>query len=169
MITGVLIFIQMNNKGDIMYIINNQTEIVNEWTGDYERNIKLLEKLDGYEEFNGDVVIVGDLLFPKNSEKIPKEYFLQNDEYVKKNEITLFNEDLISEEQFSSWIRNERDRLISDVEWRVTRYQQQVLIGDTTETKEEHESLLRYIQELRDIPQQEDFPASFYGFPKLTE
>jgi hypothetical protein len=54
-------------------------------------------------------------------------------------------------------IREQRDFLIQEVEWRVNRHQQEVML-DIPRTEELY-PLLEYIQALRDVPQQEGFPT----------
>ncbi len=55
--------------------------------------------------------------------------------------------------------RQERDYAIKDVLWLLERHQQEKILGvPTTLSASEHLELLEYIQTLRDIPQQPDFP-----------
>ena len=51
-------------------------------------------------------------------------------------------------------IRSVRDSYISGIEWRVSRYRDQVDAGiQTTDTEEEYQSILAYMQYLRDYPE----------------
>lgn len=55
--------------------------------------------------------------------------------------------------------RAERDRRIDAVRWRIERYQTQAAAGlETTDTAEQYQTLLIYVQALRDVPGQEGFP-----------
>ncbi len=55
--------------------------------------------------------------------------------------------------------RIERDYLVNDIQWRVERYEGQVKLGITpNDSEEEYMSILRYVQYLRDIPQDPEFP-----------
>lgn len=55
--------------------------------------------------------------------------------------------------------RQERDYAIKDILWLLERHQQeQILNIPTTLSPSEHLELLEYIQTLRDIPQQPNFP-----------
>lgn len=63
-------------------------------------------------------------------------------------------------------IRQTRDQLIKDVEWRVTRHNHEISLGLTP--TEPLQPLLEYIQRLRDIPQQSGFPNNV-EWPILPE
>lgn len=55
--------------------------------------------------------------------------------------------------------RAERDRRIDAVRWRIERYQTQASAGlETTETAEQYQAVLMYVQALRDVPEQAGFP-----------
>lgn len=55
--------------------------------------------------------------------------------------------------------REERDGYLNDIQWRVERYDSQVKLGVTPNDSEEvYMSILRYMQYLRDIPQDPAFP-----------
>ena len=55
--------------------------------------------------------------------------------------------------------RAERDRRIDAIRWRIERYQTQDAAGlETTDTAEHYKAILLYVQALRDIPEQVDFP-----------
>jgi len=56
-------------------------------------------------------------------------------------------------------VRAIRDAYINDIEWRVSRYRDQKELGRETDDDEEtYLSVLEYMQYLRDIPEQPDFP-----------
>lgn len=64
-----------------------------------------------------------------------------------------------AKEQRAVEVRAERDRRIEAVRWRIERYQTQIAAGiDTTDTAEQYQALLMYIQALRDVPEQAGFP-----------
>lgn len=55
--------------------------------------------------------------------------------------------------------RQERDKKLENVLWRVERYEQQVKLGiETVDDENTYKDLLKYIQYLRDIPQDKAFP-----------
>lgn len=56
-------------------------------------------------------------------------------------------------------VREERNKLLNSMLWRVERYNQQKQISiPTTDSDEEYINILKYIQYLRDIPSVEGFP-----------
>lgn len=55
-------------------------------------------------------------------------------------------------------VKSRREEKISNVEWRKGRHYDEVALG--LEPTEEILPILRYIQDLRDIPQQESFPEN---------
>lgn len=58
-------------------------------------------------------------------------------------------------------VRNERDRLIGNVLWRVQRHEQQIALGETpSEDNATYLALLQYIQDLRDVPQSQSDPEN---------
>ena len=62
-------------------------------------------------------------------------------------------------EQTAAEVRAERDNRIAAVRWRIERYQTQEAAGvETTETAEQYQALLMYIQALRNVPKQDGFP-----------
>lgn len=57
--------------------------------------------------------------------------------------------------------RQKRDSLLNEVLWLVDRHNQQLQINvETTLSSTEYTNLLLYIQALRDVPEQPEFPAS---------
>ena len=55
--------------------------------------------------------------------------------------------------------RQERNKKLENVLWRVERYEQQVKLGiETVDDENTYKDLLKYIQYLRDIPQDKAFP-----------
>lgn len=62
-------------------------------------------------------------------------------------------------EQTAAEVRAERERRIDAIRWRIERYQTQEAAGiETTETAEQYQALLIYVQALRDVPEQDGFP-----------
>ena len=59
-------------------------------------------------------------------------------------------------EQLAATARAKRDGLIESVRWRIERHSDELALG--REPTEPLEPLLRYVQALRDVPQQEGFP-----------
>lgn len=64
-------------------------------------------------------------------------------------------------EQLSVKRREERDNKINEISWRIDRFEQQEKLGiETTENVKVYVNLLKYVQYLRDIPAQPEFPYS---------
>ncbi len=63
---------------------------------------------------------------------------------------------VLTEEQLGTQVREQRDSLLEEVEWRRNRHNDEVLLG--LEPTEPLLPILEYIQALRDVPQQEGFP-----------
>ena len=61
-------------------------------------------------------------------------------------------------EQLAATARTERDRLIESARWRIERHSDELALG--REPTEPLEPLLQYVQDLRDVPQQEGFPEA---------
>ena len=61
-------------------------------------------------------------------------------------------------EQLADTARAKRDRFIESVRWRIERHNDELELG--REPTEPLEPLLQYVQDLRDVPQQEGFPES---------
>lgn len=59
-------------------------------------------------------------------------------------------------EQTAAQVRAERDAKIEDVRWRIERHKDELELGN--EPLDTLEPLLRYVQALRDVPQQAGFP-----------
>ena len=72
-------------------------------------------------------------------------------------------------EQKAVEVRAERDRRIADVRWRIERYQTQEAAGlETTDTVEQYKAILLYVQALRNVPEQEEFPENV-TWPEMFE
>ena len=67
--------------------------------------------------------------------------------------------DIISVDELKSQKRNQRDFYMTGIQWRVERYDSQSKLGiETNDSEETYMSILRYMQYLRDIPQEPAFP-----------
>ena len=56
-------------------------------------------------------------------------------------------------------VRQERDIFLNSILWRIERYNQQKQLNiETTDSEDEYMNILNYIQYLRDIPQDKNFP-----------
>lgn len=74
-----------------------------------------------------------------------------------------------AKEQTAAEVRAERDRRIDAARWRIERYQTQAAAGlETTDTAEQYQALLIYVQALRDVPEQEGFPDNI-RWPEIGE
>lgn len=67
-------------------------------------------------------------------------------------------------DQLADTARAERDRLIESFRWRIERHKDEIDLG--LEPTEPLEPLLQYVQDLRDVPQQEGFPEAI-EWPEL--
>ena len=66
---------------------------------------------------------------------------------------------ITTDEEKAAIIRRKRDVLIDGIKWRIERYKsQQELEIETSDNATTYMQILRYMQYLRDIPVQEDFP-----------
>ena len=64
-----------------------------------------------------------------------------------------------TEEEKAANVRKQRDQYIDDIKWRVERYKSQQELGiETSDDAEAYRQILGYMQYLRDIPTQEEFP-----------
>lgn len=78
-------------------------------------------------------------------------------------EVEYFNLKL---ERDKTEVRSRRDSLILSIRWRIERHQDEVALG--LEPTEDIVPILEYIQDLRDVPQQEGFPSDVV-WPVLEE
>lgn len=66
-------------------------------------------------------------------------------------------------------VRQERDSLITQVEWVRQRHLDEVALGVTTTLRDtEYIQLLSYIQDLRSVPNQQGFPHEV-GWPEIPD
>ena len=104
-----------------------------------------MEKL--YKDKNGNIYAVSPIQTPE------KEWSA----LTKKETEAILNPQPTTE-QLADTARAERDRLIEAVRWRIERHSDELALG--IEPTESLEPLLQYVQDLRDVPQQEGFPES---------
>lgn len=90
----------------------------------------------------------GDFVYLKTKTKVEKKLIDQAEALLDERK----TEAMVKE------VREERDRLIESVRWRIERHNDELALG--TEPTEPLEPLLQYVQELRDVPQQAGFPES---------
>lgn len=65
-------------------------------------------------------------------------------------------------------IRRIRDKKIEEIQWRIQRYTEQVSMGvKTTDSEENYKAVLKYVQDLRDVPEQKEFPENVV-WPELA-
>lgn len=81
-----------------------------------------------------------------------QSYYLNNPNKRLDKDYSVVTPDIPIDQQ----IREQRDQLISNIEWRVARHNHELVLD--LPTTEPLLPLLEYIQALRDIPQQEGFP-----------
>lgn len=75
----------------------------------------------------------------------------------------------VANETKAAEIRAERDRRIDAMRWRIERFQTQLAADlPTTDTAEQYQALLIYVQALRDIPEQAGFP-NIIEWPVIEE
>ena len=126
-------------------------------------------------EFNyGDVIEYIDDTFDENMEaakKWAREHNTMLEELIDKRSVqgnimyryfqigsNLQSAEPTTEEKANS-IRGRRDFLIRCFSWRIERYKSQQEIGvKTTDSDETYMAILHYLQYLRDLPEQDEFP-----------
>ncbi len=86
--------------------------------------------------------------------------------YIAEHPEDVLDMDVVNAKIHKAQIRQRRDFLINSVEWRVRRFQDELALG--LEPTEDIIPILEYIQALRDVPQQENFPHDVV-WPKLEE
>lgn len=113
-----------------------------QWSN-YDQNIELM-KADGYLEVK---------VIEQPSDDKPKVMYRLN-----KDVIEQYTSSLSSQELYVIR-RKERDEAINNIIWRVQRYEQQKQLGiQTTDSDETYMKILKYIQYLRDVPNNLSFP-----------
>ena len=70
-----------------------------------------------------------------------------------------YTDNIPTDEEKAAIIRRKRDALIDGIKWRIERYKSQQELGiETSDNLATYTQILRYLQYLRDIPAQENFP-----------
>ena len=115
---------------------------------------------------DGDIIqdITGEALFPclefdeviEDTEHTVNDYTLYNDEYLLNTDKKVIE---LQNTEKSNQVKSIRNQYLSDTLSRCDRYEKQKAIGlDTTESEDTYRNYLLYLQYLRDIPQQLEFP-----------
>lgn len=66
-------------------------------------------------------------------------------------------------------VRADRNRRITRVRWIIDRHRDELALGRTTTlTAEDYQTVLRYVQDLRDVPEQAGFPHTI-AWPQIDE
>lgn len=95
---------------------------------------------------------------PKDIDPYNKYTIEEIETYLTEHPEMLLDSEAIDTEQLISQVKAKRDSLISQVEWRRTRHQDEVSLG--LEPTEPLLPILEYIQALRDVPSQAGFPET---------
>ncbi len=95
---------------------------------------------------------------PKDIDPYNKYTIEEVETYLTEHPERLLDSEAIDTEQLISQVKAKRDSLISQVEWRRTRHQDEVSLG--LEPTEPLLPILEYIQALRDVPSQAGFPET---------
>ena len=115
---------------------------------------------------DGDTIqeVTGEALFPclvfdeviEDTEHTVNDYTLYDDEYLLNTDEKVIEQQKIEK---SNQVKSIRNQYLSDTLARCDRYEKQKAIGlDTTESEDTYRNYLLYLQYLRDVPQQLEFP-----------
>lgn len=165
-------------KGSIALPANHQVRVgepLTFYNDDYTRksNIQLMkEKLipipQGYKiEKNSLVEMTYDEKIIAGLEQLPNGMKIVDNKIIPMTE----EERLITmtDEEKASYHRAKRDELINAELWKLQRHEQEKALNlPTTLTDKQYTALLKYIQLLRDLPQQPNFPNTVV-FPEKPE
>lgn len=104
-----------------------------------------------------------------NNEEFQEEYLLIAD-YIAQypDKITDYIEETIYIEDNSILVRNYRDKLLEKADTLLLKYNEQVELGIISANETYRLDLLQYKQDLRDIPEQAEFPDSI-EYPALPK
>lgn len=104
-----------------------------------------------------------------NNEEFQEEYLLISD-YIAQypDKITDYIEETINIEDNSILVRNYRDKLLEKADTLLLKYNEQVELGIISANETYRLDLLQYKQDLRDIPEQVEFPDSI-EYPALPK
>lgn len=99
-------------------------------------------------------------------EDIPPYYKIENNALVEMEEYEKLS--LMTKAEKKNYHRQKRDNLINQEMWKIQRHEQEKLLGlNTTLSDDEFINLLKYIQNLREITEQEYYP-DFVDYPEIT-
>lgn len=129
------------------YISETEIEIApknkGQWSN-YDQNIELM-KADGYREVK---------VIEQTSKDKPKILYRINKDIIEQYAMSLSSQELATVK------REERDKAINDIIWRIQRYEQQKYLNiKTTDDDATYMNILNYVQYLRDIPNMLLFPS----------
>ena len=100
-------------------------------------------------------------------EQLPKYMKIIDNQVIHMTEDEKFN--TMTEEEKASYHRQQRDTLLNAELWKLQRHEQEKALNlPTTLTEEQYIALLQYIQSLRELPQQPNFPNDVI-FPEKPE
>ena len=100
-------------------------------------------------------------------EQLPKYMKISDNKVISMTEEEKLNN--MTEEEKAEYHRQQRDRFLNAELWKLQRHEQEKALGiDTTLTDEEYIALLKYIQALRELPEQPNFPNTVV-FPEKPE
>lgn len=173
-ITGI--YCGMAEEGSITLPDNHEIRVgepLTFYNSDYTRKSdiqlmqeKLIEVPNGYKIENDKLVeMTYEEKIIAGLEQLPSSMNIVNNTIIEKTE----EEKLagMTTEEKAQYHRQKRDMLLNDVLWQVERHSHEEILGiNTTLNNEQYISLLNYIQELRTLPQQENFPDDVI-YPKL--
>lgn len=129
------------------YISETEIEIAPKNKGrwsNYNQNIELM-KADGYREVK---------VIEQTSKDKPKILYRINKDIIEQYAMSLSSQELATVK------REERDKAINDIIWRIQRYEQQKYLNiKTTDDDATYMNILNYVQYLRDIPNMLLFPS----------
>lgn len=119
---------------------------------------KLIEIPQGYKiDDNKLIEMTYDEKIIAGLERLPNGMKIVGDEIIPMTEEERLQ--AMTEEEKASHHREKRDTLLNAELWKLQRHEQEKVLGiNTTLTEEEYIKLLQYIQALRELPQQSNFP-----------
>lgn len=96
-------------------------------------------------------------------EELPRFFKIVDNNIIEMEEYEKL--EIMQRQEKEDYHRQKRDNMISNEIWKIQRHEQEKLLGiKTTLNDDEFLLLLKYIQDLRDIPKQEYFP-DFVEYP----
>lgn len=119
---------------------------------------KLIEIPKGYKIDNNNLVeMTYDEKVIAGLEQLPKYMKILDNQVIPMTEEEKLQ--AMTEEEKTNHHRQKRDTLLNAELWKLQRHEQEKALGiNTTLTDEQYIALLQYIQSLRELPQQPNFP-----------